>query len=120
MGCYMFTGKNNAKSWDGRIYNPDTGRGAKLQALFKGFEMEVIADYFTSGGTDFLLIADMRNKIDAHAFGRAMMACGMLTEDPIITELLTLDEYAQMLKRASEFTYPVPWAESKVGVDFVP
>ena len=52
MGCYMFTGKNNAKSWDGRIYNPDTGRGAKLQALFKGFEMEVIADYFTSGGTE--------------------------------------------------------------------
>ncbi len=111
MPAYMFQGKNNAKSWDGRIYNPDRGRGAKLQQLFKDFNLKLIADYFTSGPTDFLLIGEFDNKIDAHAFARAMSACGMLTEDAIITELLSLDEYAQMLKRASEARYPVPWAE---------
>ena len=111
MPTYMFTGKNNAKSWDGRIYNPDRGRHAKLQQLFKDFNLKLIADYFTSGPTDFLLIAEFDSKIDAHAFGRAMSASGMLSEDAIITELLTLDEYAQMLKRASEVRDPAPWAE---------
>ena len=110
MHAYMFQGKNNAKSWDGRIYNPDKGRGAKLQKLFADFKLNLIADYFTSGPTDFLLIAEFENKIDAHAFARAMSACGMLTEDPIITELLSLDEYRQMLNRASEVRYPAPWA----------
>ncbi len=109
MPSYMLQGKNNAKSWDARIYNPAPGRSEKLQQLWKTLNVKVVADYFTSGEMDFLLIVEMDNNIDAHALGRAMVACGMLTEDPVITHLLTLDEYRTMLKRASEFRYPPPF-----------
>lgn len=109
MPTYMLQGKNNAKSWDARIYHPAPGRGDRLAQLWKGLNVKVIADYFTSGPMDFLLIVEVDSKIDAHALARAMMACGMLTEDPLITELLTLDEYSQMLKRAAEVRYPPPY-----------
>ena len=110
MPTYMLTGKNNAKSWDARIYNPAQGRGGRLDQFWNDLNIKVIADYFTSGPTDFLLIFEVDNKIDAHALARAMMACGMLSEDPVLTELLTLQEYSQMLKRASEVRYPPPYA----------
>ncbi len=111
MTTYMITGKNNSKSWEGRIYNPRPGRGELLEKVWKTFNAKVVADYFTSGGTDFLIIVEVDNKIDGHALAHCMMASGMLSEDPIITELLTLDEYSKMLKRASEVKYPAPWAK---------
>ena len=73
MPSYMLQGKNNAKSWDARIYNPAPGRSEKLQQLWKTLNVKVVADYFTSGEMDFLLIVEMDNNIDAHALGRAMV-----------------------------------------------